>query len=71
MKHILLLFVTRISVCTYSLQRVGLQSSNKYVHYYYYGGGVAQGFLVEVGGGLVHIIMIGCVNKLTTLVALL
>ena len=48
---------------------VGLQSSDKYV-YYYYGYGVAQGFVVELGGGLMHMIIIGCVNKLTTLVAL-
>ena len=65
--HLLLLFVSKFSVCTYSLQRVGLQSSDEFVHYYY-GDGVAQGFVVELGGGLVHIIVIGCVNKLTTLV---
>ena len=35
----------------------------------FYGNGVAQGFVVELGGGLVHITIIGCVNKLTTLVA--
>ena len=52
MMHLLLLFVSRISVCTYLLQRGGLQSSDKYVHYYY-GDGVAQGFVVELGGGLV------------------
>ena len=69
MMHILLLFVSRISVCTKLLQRVGLQSSDKYVHYYY-GYGVAQGFEVELGGGLMHIIIFGCLNKLTTLVAL-
>ena len=69
MMHLLLLFVSRISVCTYLLQRFGLQSSDKYVHYYY-GCGVAQGFVVELGGGLMHIIIIRCVNKLTTLVAL-
>ena len=67
MMHHLLLFVSRISVCTYFLQRVGLQSSDKYVHYYY-GDGVAQGFVVELGGELMHIIIIGCVNKLATLV---
>ena len=67
--HLLLLFVSRISVCTYLLQWVGLQSSVKYIHYYY-GYGVAQGFVVELGGELMHIIIIGCVNKLTTLVAL-
>ena len=67
--HLLLLFVSRISVCTYSLQRIGLQTSDKYVHYYH-GDGAAQGFVVELGGGLVHIIIIGCVNELTTLVAL-
>ena len=39
------------------LQPIGLQSSDKYVHYY--GDGVAQGFLVELGGGLVHITIIG------------
>ena len=50
------------------LQRIGLQSSNKYVHYYY-GDGVAQRFVVELGGGgLVHITMY--VNELTTLAAL-
>ena len=67
--HLLLLFVSRISVFTYLLQRVGLQSSDEYVHYYY-GYAVAQGFVVELGGGLMHIIIIGCVNKLATLVAL-
>ena len=67
--HLLLSFVSRISVCTYLLQRVRLQSSVKYVHYYY-GYGVAQGFVVELGGGLMHIIIIWCINKLTTLVAL-
>ena len=67
--HLLLLFVSRISVCTYSLKRVGLQSSDEYVHNYH-GDGVAQGFVVKLGGGLVHIIINGCVNKLTTLVAL-
>ena len=52
------------------LQRIGLQSSNKYVHYYY-GDGVAQRFVVELGGdGLVHIAIIGYVNKLTSLAAL-
>ena len=65
MMHLVLLFVSRISVCTYLLQRVGLQSSDKYVHYYY-GYGVAQGFVVELGGGLMHMIIIGCVSKLTT-----
>ena len=65
--HLLLLSLSRISVCTYLLQRVGLQSSDKYIHYRY---GVAQGFVVELGGGLMHIIIIRCVNKLTTLVAL-
>ena len=69
MLYLLLLFVARISVCTYLLQCVGLQSSDKYIHYYY-GDGVAQGFVGELGGGLMHIIIIGCVNKLTTLVAL-
>ena len=67
--HLLLLFVSRISVYTCMLQPIGLQSSDKYV-LYYYGDGVAQGFVVGFGGGLVHIIIIGCVNKLTTLVAL-
>ena len=52
------------------LRRVGLQSSDKYVHYYH-GDDVAQGFVVELGGGLEHIIIIGYVNKLITLVALL
>ena len=69
MMHPLLLFVSRIYVCTYLLQRVGLQSSDKYVHYYY-GYGVAQGFVLELDGGLMHIIIIGCVNNLTTLIAL-
>ena len=32
------------------LQRIGLQSNDKYVHYYY-GDGVAQSFVVELGGG--------------------
>ena len=67
--QLLLSFDSRISLCTYSLQCIGLQSSDKYVHYYH-GDGVAQGFVVELGGGLVHIIIIGCVNELTTLVAL-
>ena len=67
--HLLQLLVSRISLCTYSLQRVELQSSDTYVHYYY-GDGVAQGFVVEFGGGLVHIIMIWCVNKLKILVTL-
>ena len=67
--HLMLLFVSRISVCTYLLQRIGLQSSDEYVHYYY-GYVVAQGFVVEFVGGLMHIIIIGCVNILTTLVAL-
>ena len=61
MMHLLLLFVSRTSVCTYLLQLIGLQSSDKYVHYYY-GYGVALGFVVELGGGLVHVIIIGCVN---------
>ena len=51
------------------LQRIGLQWGDKYVHYYY-GDGVAQRFVVELGSGLVHITIIGYVNKLTTLVAL-
>ena len=54
MMHLLLLFVCR---------------SDKYVHYYY-GDGVAQGFVVELGGWLVHITIIGKVNKLTALVVL-
>ena len=58
MMHLLLLSVSRISVCTYLLQRVGLQSSDNHVHYYY-DYGVAQGFVVELGGGLMHIIIIG------------
>ena len=62
MMHLLLLFVSRISVYTCMLQPIGLQSSDKYVHYYY-GDGVAQGFVVVLGGGLVHITIIGCVNK--------
>ena len=74
MMHLLLVFVSRISVCTYALQRVGLQSSDKYVQYHYYhyhyGDGDAQGFVVGLGGGLVHIVIIGGVKKLTTLVAL-
>ena len=56
MMHLLLWFVSRIFVCTYSLQRVGLESSDKYVHYYH-GDGVAQGFVVELGGGFGHIII--------------
>ena len=63
--YLLLLFVSWISACTYSLQRVGLQPSDKYIQYYN-GDGVVQGFVVELSGGLVHIIIIGCVNKLTT-----
>ena len=56
--HLLQFFVSRFSVYTYLLQRVGLQSGDKYVHYYY-GYGVAQGFVMELGGGLMHIIKIG------------
>ena len=67
--HFLLLFLSRISVYICMLQPIGLQSSDKYVHYYY-GDGVAQGFVVELGGGLVHITIIGLVDKLTTLIAL-
>ena len=66
MMHLLLLFVSRISVCTYMPQRIGLQSSDKYVHYYY----VAQCCVVELGGGLVYITIFGYVNILTTLVVL-
>ena len=51
------------------LQRIGLQSIDKYVHYYH-GDGVVQGFVIELGDKLVHITIIGYVNKLTTLVAL-
>ena len=54
MMHLLLLFVSRISVYNCMLQLIGLQSSDKYVHCYY-GDGVAQGFVVELGGWLVHI----------------
>ena len=39
------------------LQPIGLQSSDKYVHYYY-GSSVAQEFVVEIGDGLVHITII-------------
>ena len=67
--HLLLLFVSRFSVYTCMLQPIELQSSNASVHYYY-GDGVAQGFVVEHGGGLVHITIIGSVNKVTILVAL-
>ena len=67
--HLLPMFVSRISVCTCMVQRIRLQSSDKYVHYHY-GDGVSQGFVVELGGGLVHITIIGYVNKLATLVAL-
>ena len=51
------------------LQRIGLQLSDKYVHYY--GDDVAQSFVVELGGGLVHITTTGYVNILTTFVVLL
>ena len=51
-------------------QRIELQSSDKHVNFFYHGDGVAQKFILKLGGGLVHIIIIGCVNKLTTLVAL-
>ena len=54
----LLLFVSRISAYTCTLQPIGLQSSGKYVHHFY-GDGVAQGFIMELGGGLVHITIIG------------
>ena len=66
--HLFLLFVSKLSVCKYTLQCVGLQSSDNYVHYYH-GDGVTKGFVVELCGWLVHIIIIGCVNKLTTVVA--
>ena len=56
--HLLLLFVSRIPVYTCMLQAIGLQSSDKYVHYYY-GGGVVQGFVVELGGWLVYITITG------------
>ena len=56
--HLLALFVSRISVYTSMLQPIGFQQSDKYVHYYY-GDGVAQGFVVELCGGLVHITIIG------------
>ena len=56
--HLLLLFVSRIYVYICMLQPIGLQSSDKYVHYYH-GGGVAQRFVVELCGGLVHITIIG------------
>ena len=58
MMHLLLLFVSRISVYNCMLQLIGLQSSDKYVHYYY-GDGVALRFVVELGGWLVHITIIG------------
>ena len=51
------------------LQRIGLQLSDKYV--YYYGDDVAQSFVVELGGMLVHITTTGYVNILTTFVVLL
>ena len=51
--HLLLLFVSRISVYTFVLQIIGLQSCDKYVHFYY-GDGVAQGFVVELGGGILR-----------------
>ena len=56
--HLLLMFVSRISVYTCMLQPIGLQSSDKYVHYHY-GDCVAQGFVVELSDGLVHIIITG------------
>ena len=31
--HLLPMFVSRISVCTFMVQRIRLQSSDKYVHY--------------------------------------
>ena len=40
------------------LQRIGFQWSDKYVPYYY-GDDVAQGFVMELGGGLVHITIMG------------
>ena len=69
MMHLLLVFVSRISVYSCMLQLIGLQSSDTYIHYYH-GDGIAQGFVVELGGWMVHVTIIGCVNKLTTLVAL-
>ena len=69
MMYLLLLFVSRIPVCTCMLLRIGLQSSDKYVHYYY-GDGIAQEFESGAWGGLVHITTIGYVNKLAISVAL-
>ena len=68
--RLLPVFVSRISVCTFMLQRIGSQLSDKCVHYYY-GDDVAQSFVVELGGGLVHITTTGYVNILTTFVVLL
>ena len=53
MMHLLLLFVSRISLYTCMLQPIGLQSSDMYVHYYY-GDGVAQGFVWWWVGAYYH-----------------
>ena len=60
------------NVClSFLLQRIGLQSSDKYVHYIIiiYGDGFPQGFIWELVGDLVHNTIIGYVNKLTALAA--
>ena len=63
MMHLLLSLVIRCNVsdCNQMISSV----------HFYYGDGVAQGFVVEFGGGLVHITIIGYVNKPATLVVLL
>ena len=43
--NLLVLLFLRISIYTYMLQRIGLQSSDTYIHYHY-GDGVEQSFVV-------------------------
>ena len=65
--HPLLWFVSRISVCTYSLQRIDCNQVISMFIIIIYVDGLAWGFVVELGGGLVHNTIIGYVNKLATL----
>ena len=59
----------------YGLIRCNVSDCNQVISMFItiiYGDGLAQGFVMELGGGLVvHNTLIGRVNKLTTLVALI
>ena len=66
MRHRLLCFVSRICVCLHSLQGFGMQEVISIFIVIVCGDGLAQGFVMELGGALVHNIMIGYVNKLKT-----